>query len=320
MDSRPATFPEHKRLIVRKPRIVENLKKYWALYLMFIPTAATLIIFNYIPMWGVSLAFKDYVPWYGFSGSEWVGWDNFRYVFSTPDFPRLIRNTLLINVYKIAWGFPAPIILALLLNEVKTKHFKNTIQTISYLPHFISWIVISGIMYNLLNTNFGIINNLLKSIGQDPIQWYIRSDVWRSILVGSSVWKGVGYSSIIYLAAISGVDTSLYEAAIVDGATRWKQTIHITLPSIAPTISILFILGIGGIMYGDFGQIYALIGYNSPLFPTTDVLDFFIYRVGLQGGKFSIGAALGLFQSAIGFILVMTTNYVAKKIGGEGIW
>lgn len=297
-----------------------NIGKYWMLYLMFLPTVITLVIFNYIPMWGVTLAFKDYVPWYGFAGSKWVGWDNFRYIFSTPDFSRLIRNTLLINTYKIIWGFPAPIILALLLNEIKVKKFKSLVQTISYLPHFISWIVISGIMYNLLNTNFGIVNNFLTAIGKEPVQWYIRADVWRSILVGTSMWKSVGYSSIIYLAAISGIDMMLYEAAVVDGASRWKQTIHITLPGIAPTISILFILGIGGIMYGDFGQIYALISYNSPLFPTTDVLDFFIYRVGMQSGKFSIGTALGLFQSAIGFVLVMSTNTVAKKIGGEGIW
>lgn len=306
--------------LIKKHGLAFNIRKYWVLYLMFLPTVIILLIFNYIPMWGVTLAFKDYVPWYGFMGSKWVGWNNFRYIFSTPDFPRLIRNTLLINVYKIAWGFPAPIIFALLLNEVKVKKFKNPVQTISYLPYFISWIVISGIMYNLLNTNFGIVNNFLKAIGKEPVQWYIRADVWRSILVGTSMWKGVGYSSIIYLAAISGIDMMLYEAAVVDGASRWKQTLHITLPSIAPTISILFILGVGGIMYGDFGQIYALISYNSPLFPTTDVLDFFIYRVGMQSGKFSVGTALGLFQSAIGFVLVMSTNFIAKKIGGEGIW
>ena len=312
--------PLGQSLMVKKNGLWFNFRKYWMLYLMFLPTVITLVIFNYIPMWGVTLAFKDYVPWYGFAGSKWVGWANFRYIFSTPDFSRLIRNTLLINTYKIIWGFPAPIILALLLNEIKVKKFKSLVQTISYLPHFISWIVISGIMYNLLNTNFGIVNNFLMAIGKEPVQWYIRADVWRSILVGTSMWKSVGYSSIIYLASISGIDMMLYEAAVVDGASRWKQTIYITLPGIAPTISILFILGIGGIMYGDFGQIYALISYNSPLFPTTDVLDFFIYRVGMQSGKFSIGTALGLFQSAIGFILVMSTNTIAKKIGGEGIW
>lgn len=297
-----------------------NLFQYKMLYFMFLPTALFLIVFNYIPMWGIILAFKDYVPWLGFSESKWVGFDNFRYIFNTPDFSRLIRNTLLINIYKILWTFPAPIILALLLNEVRVKRYKSVVQTISYLPHFISWIVVSGIMYNLLNYNFGIFNNILESFGSEPVQWYIRKDLWRSILVSTAMWKSVGYSSILYLAAISGIDTELYEAAVVDGANRWKQTRFITIPSLMPTISILFILGIGGIMYGDFGQIYALIGYNSALFPTTDVLDFFIYRVGLQGGKFSVGTALGLFQSVIGFIMVVATNKGAKKIGGQGIW
>ncbi|AEE96955.1 ABC transporter permease [Mahella australiensis] len=299
---------------------IYNIKRYRNLYIMFLPVIICLILFNYLPMWGVILAFKDYVPWQGFWGSKWVGWNNFKFILASPDFPRLIRNTLLINIYKIIWGFPAPIILALLLNEVKNKYFKNTIQTISYLPYFISWIVVSGIMYNLLNTNFGVINNMLQSMGMEPVQWYGRADLWRSILVITNIWKSIGYSSIIYLAAISGIDPTLYEAAIVDGATRWQQTWHVTIPGIMPTVSILFILGIGGLMYGDFGQIYALVGYNSALYETTDVLDFYIYRVGMQGGRFSIGTALGLFQSIVGFIMVVTTNYLAKKMGGEGIW
>jgi len=304
----------------KKGGLIYNIKKYRGLYIMFLPVIICLTVFNYIPMWGVILAFKNYLPWKGFWGSPWAGWANFEYIFNTPDFPRLVRNTILINVYKMIWGFPAPIILALLLNEVRVRFFKRTVQTISYLPHFVSWIVISGIAYNLLNTNFGIINNFLKLLGYEPVQWYIRADVWRSILVITHIWKGVGYGSIIYLAAISSIDPSLYEAAIVDGATRWQQTWHITIPGIMPTASILFILGVGGLMYGDFGQIYALIGYNSPLYETTDVLDFYIYRVGLQGGKFSVGVALGLFQSIIGFFLVLITNYLAKKVGGEGIW
>jgi putative aldouronate transport system permease protein len=303
-----------------KRSFISNIKKHYILYIMFLPVIISLLLFNYIPMWGVLLGFKDFVPWQGFWGSKWVGLGNFKYIFNTPDFPRLLRNTLLINIYKMIFGFPAPIIFALLLNELKNKLFKRTVQTISYMPYFVSWIVISGIAYSFLNTNYGIINNILKGFGLEPIQWYIRSEYWRSILVGTNIWKGVGYGSILYLAAIAGIDPTLYEAAIVDGATRWKQTLHITLPSILPTASILFILGLGGMMNGDFGQTYALIGFNSPLYKTTDVLDFYIYRVGLQGGKFSIGTALGLFQSAIGFILVMGTNKIAKRMGGEGIW
>jgi putative aldouronate transport system permease protein len=304
----------------RKTGFIVNIRKYYILYLMFLPVVICLLLFNYIPMWGVVLAFKDFVPWYGFWGSKWVGLGNFQYIFSSPDFPRLLGNTLMINVYKIIFGFPAPIIYALLLNEVKGKLFKKTVQTISYMPYFVSWIVISGISYTLLNTNYGIINSLLTALGLEPIQWYIHSEYWRSILVGSNIWKGVGYSSILYLAAIAGIDPTLYEAAIVDGASKWKQLVHITLPGILPTASILFILGLCGIMNGDFGQTYALIGFNSPLYKTTDVLDFYIYRVGLQGGKFSIGTSLGLFQSAIGFMLILATNKIAKRMGGEGIW
>lgn len=303
-----------------KKGFVYNIKKHYVLYLMFLPVIICLILFSYIPMWGVILAFKNYVPWYGFFGSKWVGLNNFRYIFSTPDFPRLLSNTILINIYKMIFGFPAPIIFALLLNEVKGRLFKRTVQTISYMPYFVSWIVISGISYSLLNTNYGIINNILKSFGLEPVQWFIRSEYWRSILVGSNIWKGVGYSSILYLAAIAGIDPTLYEAAIVDGASRWKQTLHITIPSIMPTASILFILGLGGMMSGDFGQTVALIGSNAPLYKTTDVLDYYIYRVGLQSGKFSIGTALGLFQSAIGCVLIMITNKIAKRMGGEGVW
>lgn len=287
---------------------------------MFLPVVICLITFNYIPLWGIVLAFKSYVPWQGVFKSKWVGLGNFRYIFNTPDFPRLIKNTLSINVYKIVFGFPAPIILALLINEVRSKIFKSMVQTISYLPYFVSWIVISGIMYNLLNYNYGIVNNILKGFGIKPVQWYIKSEYWRSILVGTNIWKNVGYNTIIYLAVITGIDPTLYEAAIVDGANRWQQTLHITIPGLLPTASILFILSVGGIMYGDFGQTYALIGYNSPLFKTTDVLDFYIYRVGLQGGKFSIGTALGLFQSFIGFFLVIISNKVANKMGGEALW
>ncbi len=297
-----------------------NLKKHHGLYLMFLPVIVSLLVFNYVPMWGLVLAFKNYVPWKGFLGSRWVGLENFDYVFNTANFPQLLANTIVINLLKLFWGFPAPIIFALLLNELRRPGFKRPIQTISYLPHFVSWIVISSIAYNLFNVNFGILNNLLKSMGRDPIQWYLRADLWRSILVISSVWKGMGYGSILYLAAISSIDPTLYEAAVVDGAKRRQQLWHITLPSIMPTASVLFILSLGGIMYGDFGQIYALIGYNSPLYRTTDVLDFFIYRVGFQSGKYSIGIALGMFQSAVGCAMVMATNAIARRAGGTGIW
>ncbi len=271
-------------------------------------------------MTGIYIAFTEYQPWVPILESPFVGLENFRLMFTAPDFGRLVFNTVWINILKLVFGFPAPIILALLLNEVQKQVFKRTFQTISYLPYFVSWIVVSGIMYTLLNYNFGIVNGLLKSFGMEPVQWYTSNQYWRSFLVGTSVWKSIGYNSILYLAAIAGIDTALYEAAVIDGASRWKQMLHITLPCLLPTASILLILSLGSMMNGDFGQIFALIGQNAPLHETTDVLDFYIYRKGLQSGQFSIGTAMGLFQSVIGFILIVGSNLAAKRMGGEGIW
>lgn len=307
-------------MLPKKRGFVRNVRRYWMLYVMFLPVVICLFLFNYLPMTGIYIVFIEYQPWVPISEAPFVGWENFELMFSAPDFERLIFNTVWINVLKLIFGFPAPIILALLLNEVQKQAFKRTFQTISYLPHFVSWIVVQGIMYTLLNYNFGIVNGLLNSLGMESVQWYTSSQYWRSILVGTSVWKSIGYNSILYLAAIVGIDPALYEAAVIDGASRWKQMLHITLPSLLPTASILLILSLGSMMNGDFGQIFALIGQNAPLHETTDVLDFYIYRKGLQAGQFSIGTAMGLFQSTIGFILIILSNLGAKKLGGDGIW
>ncbi len=304
----------------KKRGFIRNIRRYWMLYVMFLPVIICLLLFNYLPMTGIYIAFTEYQPWVPIMESPFVGWENFRLMFTAPDFGRLVFNTVWINILKLVFGFPAPIILALLLNEVQKQVFKRTFQTISYLPYFVSWIVVSGIMYTLLNYNFGIVNGVLKSFGMEPVQWYTSSEYWRSFLVGTSVWKSIGYNSILYLAAIAGIDTALYEAAVIDGASRWKQMLHITLPCLLPTASILLILSLGSMMNGDFGQIFALIGQNAPLHETTDVLDFYIYRKGLQSGQFSIGTAMGLFQSVIGFLLIVGSNLAAKRMGGEGIW
>lgn len=304
----------------KKRGFIRNIRRYWMLYVMFLPVIICLLLFNYLPMTGIYIAFTEYQPWVPILESPFVGLENFRLMFTAPDFGRLVFNTVWINILKLVFGFPAPIILALLLNEVQKQVFKRTFQTISYLPYFVSWIVVSGIMYTLLNYNFGIVNGVLKSFGMEPVQWYTSSEYWRSFLVGTSVWKSIGYNSILYLAAIAGIDTALYEAAVIDGASRWKQMLHITLPCLLPTASILLILSLGSMMNGDFGQIFALIGQNAPLHETTDVLDFYIYRKGLQSGQFSIGTAMGLFQSVIGFILIVGSNLAAKRMGGEGIW
>lgn len=304
----------------KKRGFFHNIQRYWRLYVMFLPVIVCLFLFNYLPMTGIYIAFTKYQPWVGILKSPFVGWSNFKMMFSAPDFGHLVFNTVWINVLKLIFGFPAPIILALLLNEVQRQSFKRTFQTISYLPYFVSWIVVSGIIYILLNYNFGIVNGVLKQLGLEPVHWYTSKQYWRSILVATSVWKYVGYNSILYLAAIAGIDPTLYEAAMIDGASRWKQMLYVTLPCIRSTASILLILNLGSMMNGDFGQIFAIIGNNAPLHETTDVLDFYIYRKGLQSGQFSIGTAMGLFQSSIGFVLIVGSNYAARRIGGDGIW
>lgn len=300
--------------------VVYNIFKYRALYLMLVPTLVCLAIFNYYPLWGLRIAFYNYIPWQGFENSPFVGLRNFRTLFSLPEFPRLVGNTIIINLMKIAFGFPAPIIFALLLNEVKNRVFKRTVQTISYLPHFVSWIIVSAIMYSLINGNYGLLNSMMKGMGMKPPSWYTRPDLWRGILVGTDIWKSVGFSSILYLASIADINPELYEAAAMDGATRFKQTLYITLPCILPTVVVMFILQMGGLMSGNFQQIYALVGNNTAVYRTVDTLDYYIYRVGIGKMNFSLGTAMGIFQSAISFTLVMVTNRIANKAGDMGIW
>ncbi len=317
--------PSPRSLSLKKPdnwliRLRHNLIKYKMLYLMLVPTVVMLAVFNYFPLWGLRMAFYNYMPWLGFEGSKFVGLQNFRTLFSLPDFPRLIENTLVINLLKILIGFPAPILFALLLNEVRSKAYKRTIQTISYLPHFVSWIIVSAILYTLINGSYGLVNTMLRSMGVKPPVWYTRPDLWRGILVATEVWKSVGFSSILYLAAISNINTEMYEAAVLDGATRFQQTRWITLPSMMPTIVVMFIIQMGGLMSGNFQQIFSLVGSNIAIYRTVDTLDFYIYRIGIGKMNYSLGTAMGIFQSVFSFTLVMSTNYIAKRTGDMGIW
>ncbi|MHC1785742.1 MAG: ABC transporter permease [Christensenellales bacterium] len=309
-----------RRLDTPLKRLSHNLRKYKLLYLMLVPTVAVLAVFNYYPLWGLRIAFYNYIPWLGFQGSKFVGLQNFKTLFSLPDFSRLVENTVVINLLKIAFGFPAPILFALLLNEVRGKAFKRTVQTISYLPHFVSWIIVSAILYTLINGSYGLINTMLRNMGIKPPVWYTRPDVWRGILVSTEVWKGVGFSSILYLAAISNINSEMYEAAVIDGATRMKQTLYITLPCILPTVVVMFILQIGGLMNGNFQQIFALVGSNTAIYKTVDTLDYYIYRIGIGKMNYSLGTTMGIFQSLISFALVMSTNYIANRTGDMGIW
>ena len=299
----------------------EIMKKYWQLYLLFVPVVIWYVLFCYMPMTNVTIAFKKFSVIRGIQGSPWVGWANFEQMFAAPMFWRAFRNTLIISAQNLLFGFPAPIIFALLLNEIAAPKFKKTVQTISYLPHFISWSVAGGLVYMLLSLNTGTINNLVEAMGGQP-QNFIGSNRWfRTIVVVSGIWKSLGWSAIVYLAAITGVDEQLYEAAYMDGAGRLSRLWHVTLPGIRSTISVMLILQVGNLLSVNFDQIYILL--NEMVYETGETLDYYMYRVGLYStNNFSMATAVGLIKSLIGFALVLSTNVITKKItdGEGGIW
>ncbi len=292
--------------------------KYKYLTLMFIPVIIFYVVFCYGPMYGILIAFKDYNFASGIWGSAWVGMENFERMFHSESFIQVFRNTLLISLYKLITGFPAPIIFALLLNELRLKRFKKTVQTISYLPYFLSWVVLGGMFIQLLSPSSGPINAVLKTMGLEPI-FFLGDVKWfRSILVITSLWKGLGWGSIVYLAALTGIDPQLYEAATIDGAGKWKQVIHITIPSLIPVISIMFIFAVGGVINDDFDQIFNL--YNEAVYSVGDVISTFTYRVGLISNEYGYSTAVGLFKNVIAIVLLVGANFATKRFGEYGIW
>ncbi|GIP15965.1 protein LplB [Paenibacillus montaniterrae] len=309
----------------RAKRLKLNLRATWNeykkskyLFLMLVPTLVWYVIFHYGPLYGVQLAFKEFSPMKGIWGSPWVGLEHFKFLFfQSPDFLRIFRNTVLISLYNIVFGFPAPIILALLLNELRFKFFKRIAQSISYIPHFFSWVVLAGIITVMLSPSEGPVNYILKMLGMEPIYFLADTQYFRSTLVATGIWKEIGWGTIIYLAALSGVDPTLYEAAKIDGASRPKQTWYITLPSILPVITIMFILSLGGILNAGFDQIFNL--YNPAVYEVADIIDTYVYRAGILGAQFGLTTAVGLFKNIIGITLVLTTNYIVKKLGQEGV-
>ena len=316
MTERSLSFRKAHRL---RPK--EALKRYWQLYLLFIPVAAWYILFCYKPMTNITIAFKKFSVIRGIAGSPWVGWANFEAMFAAPMFWRAFRNTLIISAQNLVFGFPAPIIFALLLNEIRSARFKKTVQTISYLPHFISWSVAGGLVYMLLSLNTGTINNVIKFFGGQPKNFIGMNSAFRKIVVISGIWKSLGWSAIVYLAAITGVDEQLYEAAYIDGAGRFSRLWHVTLPGIRSTISVMLILQVGNLLSVNFDQIYILL--NEMVYETGETLDYYIYRVGLYStNNFSTATAVGLIKSLIGFALVLSTNLITKKMtdGEGGIW
>lgn len=293
-----------------------NRDKY--LYLLLILPVAYFIIFKYAPMYGIVIAFKEYNIFQGVFASPWIGLDAFKEVFRNDDFFRALRNTFLLNGFDLIFGFPAPIILAIVINEIRSGWFKRISQTMLYLPHFLSWVIIGGIVLQIFAPNFGIIDTLLKGVGIKSIPFLTEKWHWVATYTGVGIWQSAGWGMIIYLAAITGIDAELYEAAEVDGASRLRKIWSITLPCIKSTIIILFILNVGKISMIGFDRPY-IIG-NPQVRDFSDVISTFVYRVGLQSSRYNIATAVGLFQSVVGLVFLSVTNYMANKSGEQGIW
>ena len=301
----------------KRSRAWRQVKRRWMLLAMISLPVLYYALFCYKPMYGILISFFDYKPRLGFSGSKFVGLQYFREYLSDPYFWKLVRNTLLLNVWNLALGFPAPILLALLLNEIRSIRYKRVIQTVSYLPHFISTVVVCGMINNFF-ANSGIVNNVIMALGGERIQFMMKSEYFRSIFIGSEIWQTAGWGSIIYIAALSGVDVQLYEAARIDGAGRWKQAVHITLPCIVPTIMIMLILRIGNMMTVGYQKIILL--YNGATYETADVINTYVYRRSFTDGKYSYSTAVGLFSSVINMIFIWSANAFSRKFSESSLW
>lgn len=300
----------------RANKILRDLRRDWWLYLMLLPGIAYITIFKYVPMYGVTIAFKNYSIFKGFAGSPWVGMEIFEKLFAKSAFHRALTNNIIISLEKLFCGFPTPIILSLMINEIRRSKVKKGIQTAIILPNFISWIVINGLLYAIFNISTGALPGFLRSVGAANIP-DVMSDKehFRLFILLTYLWRSGGYGTIIYLSSIAGIDQELYEAAAIDGAGRWKQMWHITLASLAPTIVILFIFRVGDLMYAGFDQIWAM--QNPLTVSVCEIIDTYVYKLGMESRKFSEATAAGLFQSAIGLALVLMTNAIAKKIDPE---
>ncbi len=294
------------------------LKRDIYLYLLLVLPVSYFILFKYVPMYGIVIAFKEYNIFQGVFASPWIGWDAFREVFKSDDFYRALKNTFLLNGFDMIFGFPAPIILAIIINEIKSVRYKRISQTMLYLPHFLSWVIIGGIALQIFAPNFGMIDTIIKSMGFETIPFLTEKWHWLATYTGIGIWQSAGWGMIIYLAAIIGIPSELYEAADVDGAGRLRKIWSITLPAIKPTIIILFILNIGKISMIGFDRPYIL--GNQLVKDFSDVISTYVYRVGLQSSRYNIATAVGLFQSIVGLVFLSVTNWIANKSGEQGIW
>lgn len=308
---------ESSAYLPRKTSLFKEFKKQYALILMLIPGVIALLLFNYKPMYGLLISFKDYKMRVGIWNSPWAdqhGMAHFIRMFTGGDFFNVLKNTIVISLLKLVCGFPAPIILALLLNEMRGKVYKRIIQTLTYLPHFFSWVVLGGILKMVFAT-VGPINMVLQTLGLDnPIPFFGNNTAFLWLIVGTAVWQGLGWGAIIYMAALSGVDESLYEAAYIDGASRWKQVWYISLPSIMATVTTVFIMNLGSVLNAGFDQIYNM--YNVMVYESSDILDTYSLRL-LQDGRYEIGTALGFFKSLVGLVFVLGGNWVIKLMSHD---
>ena len=305
------------RDLLRHERLM-RARRMWMLYVFFLVPAVLLFIFRYIPIYGVVIAFQDFRIGRGILGSPFNNFAHFKNFFEGPFFFRLMRNTLVISFLKLSFGFPAPIILALLINELRNMSFKRAIQSISYLPHFMSWVVLAGILIEVISPQRGILGYLYSLFGATAPNLLAEPRLFRGLLVATEIWKEVGWGTVIYLAAMSGINPELYESAQIDGANRLQSALHVTIPSLAQVITILFILRLGDILDAGFDQIFVL--YNPLVYEVADIIDTYVYRVGLQQRQLDFSAAVGLFKNVVGVILLVTANVVIKRFSDHGIW
>lgn len=287
-------------------------------HLMLLVPVVMSFIFYYLPMGGIVIAFQNYKPGLGILGSDWVGWNNFTYLFKMSEFQNALRNTLVIAVAKLILNLVLPIGFALLLNELRCKIFKRAVQTLTFIPYFLSWVVLSGILIDFLAVDGGMINSVIKSLGGTPIYFLGDKTIFPATMVVSDIWKNLGYNTVVYLAAITGVDMGLYEAASIDGAGRWKQTLHVTLPCIAPFIALMTILSLGNVLNAGFDQIFNM--YNSAVYETGDIIDTLVYRLGMVNRQYSLSTAVNLFKSFISMLLILGSYKLADKYAGYRVF
>lgn len=295
-----------------------KFKRELPLHIMLIPGIICIILFCYVPMGGIVMAFQKFVPAKGIFESKWVGLDNFRYIFHLPNFLPVLRNTVLIAFGKIIAELFVPIVFALLLNEINHAFVKRTVQTIVYFPYFLSWVILGGIFIDILSPSNGIVNELLGLVGIEPI-YFLGDEKWFPFtIIITATWKHFGYKTIVYLAALTGIDPTLYEAAVVDGANRWKQTIHVTIPGIVPIVTLMVVLSLGDILNAGFEQVFNL--YSPSVYSTGDIIDTLVYRMGMVNTQYSVATAIGLFKSVISFILIVISNKLAGKLAGYRVF